>query len=281
MPEILLHSSTETMINAIIKNPSHAILIIAEEGSGKKYLAKHLITSILETNNLDTYPYYLEVKPDDKNLISIEAIRNINKFLSLKVVSLRSMNRSILIENAQMLSLQAQNALLKTFEEPPKGTVIVLTATAENDLIPPILSRSQIVKLRKPELSKLNVLKPEKMSSIEFSKAVSLSDGNIGRLIRLIVNNDDEINKAANLTKKVLSVPKYNRLLLVDELSKEKNIINDVIRILMYLANLNLKRGSVIDNKWRVILDQSYYASIALSKNANPKLVLINLFINI
>lgn len=76
--------------------------------------------------------------------VGIELIRSMQKSISLKPY--QSMEKSVVIENAQNLTIEAQNALLKILEEPPLNTFIFLIATNE-DFLPTVLSRCQVIKL--------------------------------------------------------------------------------------------------------------------------------------
>src|SRR6185437_9430791 len=60
---------------------------------------------------------------------------------------MKSANKLIVIEDAQLLTPEAQNALLKVLEEPPANTFIILGAETKESLLPTILSRCQIVQV--------------------------------------------------------------------------------------------------------------------------------------
>jgi DNA polymerase III delta prime subunit len=78
--------------------------------------------------------------------IGIEAIRKIKKWLSQKAY--QEKKRLIVIYQAQQLTIEAQNAFLKTLEEPPKNTLILLAVDNSHRLLPTIISRCQIVRLK-------------------------------------------------------------------------------------------------------------------------------------
>lgn len=75
--------------------------------------------------------------------IRIDQIRNLCKLLALKPHEAQM--RVVIISNAQALTTEAGNALLKELEEPPSGTLFILTALQKSDLLPTILSRSQVI----------------------------------------------------------------------------------------------------------------------------------------
>jgi DNA polymerase III delta prime subunit len=83
---------------------------------------------------------------DGKNSISIDEIRRIKEFLSQKPFT--SPRRIAIIENADCMTTEAQNALLKISEEPPPGALIIMLARREENFLPTILSRFQKIYFR-------------------------------------------------------------------------------------------------------------------------------------
>ncbi len=103
--------------------------------------------------------------------IGIEKIRQIQKTLSVSTAA--SQNRAIIIYNFETATLDAQNALLKTLEEPPRNTFLILSGTSEEKIIPTILSRAFIIRSAKtsdavntsPENQTLEILRVLKEDS--------------------------------------------------------------------------------------------------------------------
>jgi hypothetical protein len=92
--------------------------------------------------------------------IGIEDIKQMQKKLFLKPI--KSPTKAVIIEDAQLLTPEAQNALLKVLEEPPARTLILLCTNSRETLLPTILSRCQIIeleteplKLKEKELTEL------------------------------------------------------------------------------------------------------------------------------
>lgn len=98
-----------------------------------------------------------------KNSIGIEEIRNLQRYLSLKPFS--SEKKIAFIQEAQNLSLEAQNALLKTLEEPPPHSTIIMTAPNTSCLLPTVVSRSQIINLKTQNESSLSSKKNEDLTN--------------------------------------------------------------------------------------------------------------------
>jgi len=137
----------------------HAYCLTGEEGIGKTALALALAQELLLGQG---QPPRLEVHPDfwsdDRpEAISIDEIRfhpekgaqahdqSLQQFLSLKPFV--APTRVALLANAERMTEAAQNCLLKTLEEPPANTVLVLTTAYPDHLLPTCLSRCQVIAL--------------------------------------------------------------------------------------------------------------------------------------
>src|ERR1700716_1006402 len=136
---------------------AHAYCLIGEEGVGKTAVARALAEELLlgegQPSRLDVHPdFWSDDRPE---AISIDEIRfhpergaptheqSLQQFLSLKpfVAPLRV----ALLANAERMTEAAQNCLLKTLEEPPPNTVLVLTTAYADHLLPTCLSRCQLI----------------------------------------------------------------------------------------------------------------------------------------
>lgn len=131
---------------------------------------------------------------DSPTAIGIDKVRNLQKRLSLKPFGPGP--TTAIINNAQNLTIQAQNAFLKTLEEPPKNSQIILTAPTIESLLPTVISRCQIIELsQKPQIS----LTEKEISQFERSEIklrlflnflISLVHSSIGERLKKI----DELN---------------------------------------------------------------------------------------
>lgn len=103
-----------------------------------KSLALHL-----EGGELN-HPDVLHFPADSK--LGIEQAKQIIEFLSLKPYQAKG--RVVILEDASSMTVEAQNALLKTLEEPPEETLLILGASSDANFLPTILSRCEIVILK-------------------------------------------------------------------------------------------------------------------------------------
>ncbi len=120
-------------------------------------LVKILISPLLESRirgaeEILTQIQLTQKHPDvlwfpNHSKLGVEQANTIREHLSLKPYSAN--NRAIVIESAQNFTLDAQNALLKTLEEPPENAVIILGAETEHNLLPTVLSRCNVEFLEK------------------------------------------------------------------------------------------------------------------------------------
>jgi DNA polymerase-3 subunit delta' len=234
----------------------------------------------LGLDKIDNYPYLLELLTEDKKAITISEVRQINKFLSLKISSDKDISRIIIIENAHLMRLEAQNALLKILEEPPLNSVLILESNSESLLLPTVLSRLTKIHNNPPTKEQLKSRFSD-ISEADFKKAYSISQNNPSLLQELLEDSEHPLYESAATARKILTGSTYDRLLMVDELSKDSMTSKNVIYILERMANISLESSDKDKLKWQKILESCYKANEAIERKAQLKLVLINLFINI
>jgi DNA polymerase III delta prime subunit len=121
-------------------------LIASSDKQKRELYAKELCTKS-QIDQFDITVLALEIEEKSKKTaikqsIGIEEIKQLQKKLYLKPV--RSPQKAIIIKDAQLLTTEAQNAMLKILEEPPEQTIILLTTDSIENLLPTILSRCSI-----------------------------------------------------------------------------------------------------------------------------------------
>lgn len=178
---------------------AHALCLIGEENIGKTSLARALAEEVLLRDSpvarLDVHPdFWID---DRAEAISIDEIRfapekgaqahdqSLQQFLSLKPFTAGC--RVAVLANAERMTEAAQNCLLKTLEEPPPNTVLVLTTAFPDHLLPTCLSRCQVMALPPVSRSALETwLREQHRRTDDAARVAAFAQGRPGLALRAI-----------------------------------------------------------------------------------------------
>ncbi len=156
--------------------------------------------------------------------IGIDQIRNIKSFLSKKSWQAKK-TKTVIIFQAEAMTNQAQNAFLKTLEEPPANSKIIITTNHKNALLPTILSRCQIIQLA--SFKKLN----NSQSEDYWQKWRKLVESNLDQRLKTAKKiNIDELDKFVYALHQKLINNQENKLIIKNwlvNLIVAKEMIND------------------------------------------------------
>lgn len=241
----------EHMKNAIaMKKLSHAYIIHGEEGMGKKLIASSFAKTLqceaggtqacnkcksclqFDTNN---HPDIIWVK-HEKASIGVDDIRSqVNADIQIKPYNSRY--KIYIIEDADKLTEQAQNALLKTMEEPPAYAILMLLTKSISMMLPTILSRSIVLNLKPVDKLKIaeflmdNYQVPDYLAMM----AAQFSGGNVGKAIKYA--SSDEFAKMkediTHILKYIDDMDLYELISGLKSLSLSKNNIEDYIDLMI------------------------------------------------
>ena len=112
--------------------------------SRNKNISEKEASNICQKYNIDNFD--IAVLQQEENSIGIENIRILQNKVSLK--PFKSKYKAAIIKDAEKLTREAQNALLKTLEEPPTNTILILIATNKEVFLPTVLSRCKIIEIK-------------------------------------------------------------------------------------------------------------------------------------
>lgn len=199
---------------------SHAYIINGEKSSGKEFIAKvfamalqcekgevepcqecHSCKQALSAN----HPDIIRVQHEKPNTISVDDVRfRINQDVDVKPYS--GKYKVYIVNEAEKMTVQAQNALLKTLEEPPAYVVILLLTDNVNALLPTIVSRCVVLNMKPVMDSQIRKFLMEQMQVPDYKAQVCIAfaRGNIGKSKALASSEDFE-----NVKAEALSVLKY------------------------------------------------------------------------
>ena len=201
---------------------SHAHLIAGEDGVGKgklaNILAKFILNGDLDREYVDIINYSSE-----KSSFGVDDVRDIIEEVYKK--PFEKDKKVIIIYEGNKLTIQAQNALLKTIEEPPKGVYIIILCESLGLILDTIKSRCEIYKLKpltKSELYEYIKIKKFNYDENEIKSAIAFSEGVPGRIDRYF--NDDKLRELRNNI--VILIKNLNKNDLEDILQQEESFSN-------------------------------------------------------
>lgn len=180
--------------------------------------------------------------------IGIEVIRDLKQQINLK--PFKSNVKAVIIENAQTLTIEAQNALLKTLEEPPANTIIILLVTGSPDLLlPTILSRCEIIQLATNNSTQLTKKELEVISQ----QLEIISQGSLGERLRLAQDVSKDKETTLSWLADMIIVTRQQLLAKVNHSNdtyyrSDINILKSLQRTHTFLTTTNVNPRFTIEN---------------------------------
>ena len=250
MRKIIGHKNIIDSINNRKLNDSfsHANLIVGNDGIGKSIIAKYISNQIIEgrdnAESVDIVKYY-----PSSSSFGVDDVRNIINEVNKKPYE--SDKKVLILYRCDKLTTQAQNALLKTIEEPPKGVYLILLSDSLEMILDTIKSRCQIYKLtplNKEEISAYIEDKYTDLTSDDKKSALAYSAGVPGKVDRFI--GDENLKRLRDICIELFEdilkreqgiVLKYGDMLKNSKDNKIEllNILLSYIRDIMIFKELN------------------------------------------
>jgi hypothetical protein len=285
--DLLLNSATQKQLKRLAAKPPHALIIVAPEGAGKQAVAHQLGAELLglKEERLDNSGRWLRIAPAGDDPFGIDVVRSAIHFMTMKAAaSTAKVQRIAFLPDAQTMTKDAQNALLKLLEEPPEGSMLLLTATSERAMLPTIVSRCQVFQLSPPDSAELTAtFRQAGFKDEDIKLAMSISGGLPGLATSLLdPNQQHPLHDAAGTARDLLRQTPFERLTHVDGLSKQRQTCIDVCYILQQMAHMALLSSSgTAADRWQRILTASYDCEQTLRARANAKLAMSSLMLTI
>ena len=251
--EIVGHEQIiEHLKNAITMDKvSHAYIFNGPEYSGTMMLAEAFAMALqCEEHNPDgcmnchsckqaadrNQPDIIYVSHEKPNTISVDDIRQqLNNDIVIKPYS--SKYKIYIVDEAEKMNPQAQNALLKTIEEPPAYAVIMLLTTNADSFLQTILSRCITLNLKsvKDETIRKHLMSHYQIPDYQADICTAFAQGNVGKAIQLASSDDFNQLKAAalQLLKRLEDIDLYELGAAIKQIGEFKLKVQDYFDLMM------------------------------------------------
>ena len=270
------------LINSVKQNKySHSYLFLGTSGIGKRLIAREFAKMILcegeekycgkcksclefDSNN---NPDFLEIEPDGNN-VKIEQIREMQRKIAEQPII--SEKKVYIINEADIMTREAQNCLLKTLEEPPEFANIILIGSNEANFLSTIKSRCTIIKFNNIPDEEIKKYLEQKYELEDVPKSIILaSSGSIGKAE--IIKDKQElysaVDEAINNIEKMDLIDTLKKADIIYKSQEDKNEILEYINIVLFKkAKQNTKYLNCIniveDAKKRLKANSNYNMTI-------------------
>ena len=267
---------------------SHSYLFIGVEGIGKKLIAKDFAKRILCIENKENCntcksciefntnnnPDFMIISPDG-NSIKIEQIRDLQKSIQEKPII--SSKKVYIIDDADKMTSEAQNCLLKTLEEPPEFATIILIGSNESSFLSTIKSRCMILHFETIKNEELKNFLQENYGITDISQnMLDIFQGSIGKAI-ILKDKKEEYEQIESIIMNIENKDIIDIINMSEIIYKSKEEIYEILDyiniILLKLAKLNYaytKCINIVENTKK-----------RLQQNANYDMSIDNMLFNI
>ncbi len=293
--DVVGHKDVIRYIQNVVKEDkvTHAYIINGEKGSGKKMRATLFAATLLcEKGGQDpcntchsciqaesgNHPDIILVSHEKPNSIGVEEIRQqVNNTVGIKPY--QGPYKVYIIPQADMMTVQAQNALLKTIEEPPEYAVVMLLTENADMLLATINSRCVMLKLRNIRDTLIRKYLMEKLMVPDYKADVcaAFAQGNMGKAIMLA--NSEHFNEireeAVRLLQHVHEMDINEIIESVSRVSEYKLEITDYLDIIMIWYRDVLLYKATQDTARVVLKDQIKYMKEQAKKSSYEGIELI------
>lgn len=273
----MINDITKRWLDSFAARPSACLLLTTDhDGDAGAMCIEYLAAQLLPRSTLVTY---IEVD-EDKSSIGIDDVRGLQKSLSLKADEQSLITRIYAITEANLLTEEAQNALLKVIEELPAHTTLILCDNGEQGLLDTVKSRCFTVNVLPISLVQAESYGRESgLSSDKINELYHLSEGRSG-ILRGLVEDDSTARDMISIAKTFLTASVFDRQAVL----KKKDFDNRLfLQSLKLITKTGMRRAK--DDKqmqrWKHSLKQVIQTEKYVNSNVNKKLALLELSTNV
>jgi DNA polymerase-3 subunit delta' len=272
MEDLLLDPQTLAHLKSLQADPPHGVLLTGPTGVGKLTVALAWARGLTTPSNIS------QILPDEKGTISIDTARGLYQLTR----SRHSERQVVIIDNAQAMGAEAQNALLKLLEEPNASVIFMLTAPTPEVLLPTIASRVQRVdlpRLPKERLQTFLAAQAPKFSPQQTAQALFIADGRPGTLNNLLKDPAmfEHYRQIMQTAKQLLAASDYERLASVSTLAKDRAQTTEVLEAMSHMLYSQILHDP--QPKLVSLANRLETCLVRLAQNGNPRAQLTALFV--
>lgn len=312
MNDMMLFNRTEKekLLSEIASGKlSHAYLIEGGEGCGKTYFARFAAAAVLCTGDkppcgkcpscvkalAGSHPDLFYFSPDKKASMGVETVRDIKK--SLFFMPNDGDRKVYIIDDAQKMTVQAQNALLKFIEEPPASVLFFIVADKKESLLPTVVSRTRIISLApsdNADIRRFLMSESKKSGGEQIDEAVNMAEGSPGKALKLLCRDFSRQRQLClDFMPILVSTSKSDAMAFLLSMKLNRDGVKEFFTLLMTaLADvMNARFGratrllsrdaaaeyakSITDRKNAYLFDLATEAVVRAGENANINLLLM------
>lgn len=265
---------------------SHAYILNGPDKAGKMMLAEAFAAMLqCEKDDADAcmechscrqaashnHPDIIYLQHEKPNTISVSDIREqINKDIVIRPYS--RLYKIYIVDEAEKMNQQAQNALLKTIEEPPSYAVLILLTTNADSFLPTILSRCIRLNLKPVPDGKIReyLMKHCQVPDYQADISAAFAQGNVGKAVQLAVSEHfkELMDSAVQLMKRVKEIEVYEMGEAVKQINEFKLEMNDYFDIMMVWYRDVLMYKATTDINSLIFKEQAYEIKKQASKSS-------------
>jgi len=276
MEKPIINESSNALLQAMIKNLPQSMLLTGPNGVGLGTIAKYVADQIGGVKLL-VLPEKNEKIDPENGTISVDSIRNLRH----ETRSIQSSKLVVVIDYAEKMGTQAQNAFLKLLEEPGSSIYFILATHSPSKLLPTITSRAQTVNIRpiSLDLSLSLISDLEIKSKDEINKIIFMAQGLPAEITRLATDSD-YLESRSNImrdARDLLKATIYEKLLVANKYKDDR----DKSLILIDFASKILQHSITTKPNFELIsqIDKLLVCQKQLQANSNVRLSLAYLVV--